>query len=142
MSHNYLGQGSLEHRFRFLSLTCAMQCYAMLSWTRGCCCRWLTLEAAAGNEKPSSTEYLGGRNLTQYLFDSAKASNITVMRTLMGSADDSTGFLLQTAPGKPVYFLQAQHTQDPVHTDSCLIALRKSFPAGICFLTSAAGSRA
>lgn len=62
--------------------------------------RWLTLEAAAGKVKPSSTEYLGGRDLTQYLFDTAKASNISVMRTLIGSADDSDNFVLQTAPGK------------------------------------------
>ncbi|KAL3133319.1 hypothetical protein ABBQ38_007197 [Trebouxia sp. C0009 RCD-2024] len=77
---------------------------------------WLTLEAAAGNEKPSSTEYLGGRNLTQYLFDSAKASNITVMRTLMGSADDSTGFLLQTAPG--VYNEEAFRALDQIIEDA------------------------
>ena len=50
--------------------------------------------------KPSSTEYLGGRDLIQYLFDTAKASNISVMRTLIGSADDSDDFVLQTAPGK------------------------------------------
>lgn len=62
-------------------------------------CRWLTLEAASNQLHPDTTAYLGGRDLIQYLFATAQASNITVIRTLAGSADDSDDFVLQTAPG-------------------------------------------
>lgn len=61
---------------------------------------WFTLEAAAGILNPDSTSYLGGRNLSQYLFDTAMASNISVIRFIGGSANDADDFKLQTAPGE------------------------------------------
>jgi len=67
-------------------------------------CRWLTLEAASNQLHPDNTAYLGGRDLIQYLFATAQASNITVIRTLAGSADDSDDFVLQTAPGKALFY--------------------------------------
>ena len=68
------------------------------------CCRWFTLEAAAGILKPNSMDYLGGRNLSQYLFDTAMASNISVIRFIGGSANDADEFKLQTAPGMVYIF--------------------------------------
>ncbi len=67
-------------------------------------CRWLTLEAASNQLHPDNTAYLGGRDLIQYLFATAQASNITVIRTLAGSADDSDDFVLQTAPGEALFY--------------------------------------
>ena len=74
------------------------------------CCRWFTLEAAAGILKPNTIDYLGGRNLSQYLFDTAMASNISVIRFIGGSANDADEFKLQTAPGMVYIFIIWSHS--------------------------------
>ncbi|KAA6420119.1 MAG: mannan endo-1 [Trebouxia sp. A1-2] len=87
---------------------------------------WLTLEAASNQLHPDTTAYLGGRDLIQYLFATAQASNITVIRTLAGSADDSDDFVLQTAPG--VYNEVAFQGLDKIINDASEAGIKLILP--------------
>ncbi|DBA97559.1 hypothetical protein WJX77_001628 [Trebouxia sp. C0004] len=87
---------------------------------------WLTLEAASNQLHPDNTAYLGGRDLIQYLFATAQASNITVIRTLAGSADDSDEFVLQTAPG--VYNEVAFQGLDKIINDASEAGIKLILP--------------